>query len=324
MIGTAAIAAAPPSASERRATGPRGSRRSARPSAEPRPDGDAGQDDADDAGERLQRDADVRRQQASGEDLQHQHGAGGDEHERHPPAGHPSPAHAYLGSAARHPRRLRARRPFRRVGTSDSGKHSDGGRACERCGDAWTPRGWPRARQRGWRPRRARRRRGRHSDANCDQRVRRAEGEFLGLLRRYWATTLARSSPSCRRARHRRAVAPDRGGRAASTTRSPTACPSLRGRASGRRSSRARSSRRSLIIYIPILAAAGARGQHLRAPGRALADAARRDRRAGPRRPDHGRVPPHLQRLGLDVGRRARPGDATSASPPAATPSSQR
>ena len=85
MIGTAAIAAAPPSVS---ATGrrTRGLTPVGQPPAEPCADGDAGEDDADDARERLEGHADVRRQQASGEDLQHEHGAGGDEdeHSRQP------------------------------------------------------------------------------------------------------------------------------------------------------------------------------------------------------------------------------------------------
>jgi hypothetical protein len=52
------------------------------PPARPRTDGDPGEDDADDARERLQRHADVRREQAPGEDLEHQHAPGRDEHER--------------------------------------------------------------------------------------------------------------------------------------------------------------------------------------------------------------------------------------------------
>ena len=80
MIGTEAMAAAPPSASA-----PGGEPRVdavGQPAAEPRAEGDPGEDDADDRGERLQRHADVRRQQAPGEDLQHQHGPGGGEHDR--------------------------------------------------------------------------------------------------------------------------------------------------------------------------------------------------------------------------------------------------
>ena len=50
--------------------------------ATPRPDGDAGEDDPDHAGERLQRDPDVRRQQPPGEDLQHEDAPRGDEHQR--------------------------------------------------------------------------------------------------------------------------------------------------------------------------------------------------------------------------------------------------
>ena len=80
MIGTAAIAAAPPSVER---DGQQVARVGAigEPPARPRPDGDAGEDDTDDAGERLQRDADVRGEQAAGEDLEHQHAARRDEHQ---------------------------------------------------------------------------------------------------------------------------------------------------------------------------------------------------------------------------------------------------
>ena len=108
----------------------RGSMRSARRPPTHVPSGDAGEDDADDARERLQGHPDVRRQQPSGEDLQHQHGAGGDEHERpRQPAVH------------RADRTVRAVIRVPRAGPpgawhSGGGKHSDGGRACDDAGDA--------------------------------------------------------------------------------------------------------------------------------------------------------------------------------------------
>ena len=52
------------------------------PSAHPRAGGDPGQDHTDHAGERRLRDADVRGDQPSGEDLEDQHAAGRDEHQR--------------------------------------------------------------------------------------------------------------------------------------------------------------------------------------------------------------------------------------------------
>ncbi len=81
MIGTAAIAAAPPSVSAIGSSA-RGSKRSARRPPHHVPGGDAGEDDADHAGERLQRHPDVGRQQAPGERLQDEDAPGRHEHER--------------------------------------------------------------------------------------------------------------------------------------------------------------------------------------------------------------------------------------------------
>ena len=82
-IGTDAIAARPPSMN----VGPssaRGSEGVRRPTTEPGPERDAGQDRPDDPGVRRQRDADVRSEEPAGRDLEHEHAGRGDERQGRP------------------------------------------------------------------------------------------------------------------------------------------------------------------------------------------------------------------------------------------------